>query len=517
MQDILRPQFIRETAWRSGSALSHSICYDAETQGIRPMLDIDASTSQYLPHRNELIVGILSNIERNQHLRGYVHLMRSDDPDQYTVAAQSPVEQITATDPAYGVAVRAFPTQYNGLPDSSIFGLNSTMLYVWRDVDEIWSRYVVPTSGQAYTSRQVSPRGLPNDGYFLWTVSHQLDSEIVLGGPGQGFWVSYTNTITSGTSYPYSNFLLDRAAPDSTIQLETNGSDNNGQGEVVGIRNTVRDSLSGLARTRIFIATDDGTVAVADEQFSVGAGITGGPKNTHTVDMEVSLPPGRVYEIYAITTDAAGNQTRTDSVFYQTEAFPVGSVNAENCVIQADERDCQVSISWQSEFLQSPHLTIDTTEISTAPDGDISYTIEHGQYTVRLWDGDMLVDDTNVAAVCAAGTLLVDGTCVTEPEVEIEFSAVPVVIRSGDTATIRWDTSSELELSCRITGPGLIDPNDPDTVVAVIEIGTTEQGEVATNRRYNQSRYEIACTESVTGTEFISVTTLEVTSMFFEL
>jgi hypothetical protein len=491
MQDLNNPYFVRENGWASNAVVSHPICYNPVTEGIRPVIEISPS-SVYRPHEQELIVGSIGwSGDRNFYLRGYVHLVRRSQSNGDTVYTISPREQIVNTDPSYGVGVRALPTQYNN-PSRvmSVSGLASSLLYVWRSTDANWRRYDFSSTGGANTTRVLPRQNLTQEGYYLWTVSHGLRSSVVLGGPSSGYWIDWVDSIYSGTTYPYTNFLLDRTPPTTSVTVTLGARLADGRQEVT-LQNNVRDTLSGLQRTRLFASSPTlGEVQLLNHNFVVGEGLTGGSKNTHQVTATATLPPGQTYQFFARTTDVAGNTTQSGSVSITVPPAPTASITVNNCAIPVGASTCPVNVSWTSANTIAPRsMRQNNIQFSTAASNvtGVSRPLSYGNnvFTFHHNNGTQIAAAT-VSTSCVTGSIWEGATCVQE----ISLAAAPAIIRSGSSATLRWTNAPSNTVTCFISGPGL-----PTTV--------TTQGfhpaiitEVTTSTLRNTADYIMTCRNS---------------------
>lgn len=557
MENLVEPYFVRENQWAENTAISNSVCYDPQREGVRPIIEIPPS-SQYQPHRQEMIVGAASsNVDRNNYLRGYVHLLPKSHSDDESVRAIEPREEIISQDPGYRVGVQALPNQYNTAPNMMMNGLATSLLYVWHHEDELWSRYQFSTPGSAYTSRVLPQRGLQLDGYYLWTVSHSLRSQVTVGGSGQGYWVHWVDSIYSGTTHPYTNFLLDRTPPSSNISLSP-GEIVGGGAQRVSIINTIQDTLSGLAQTEIFIASPElGEVRVANESFSVGSGLTGGTKNTQEITVDVELPPGQTYEVFAITEDVAGNVTETNRLTHTVSeaptAFPDLTISDQPSVLDFGNANLETGIYTSVDF-SFPVENIgeeDVSEQESSVEWELSIQSTNGQDdlggsgTVSALDAGASEDAVHTSTDVPFGRYEVfaevdpgnkideeriDNNTVgpvelvvppPDPELSIEFS-LPVV-RQGQSTTLYWTRQAAYPMDCALVGPGLLsDPNDPETTSSRITYdASTTSGVVVTSPRFNASQYTITCNATGSNLEsemttFSQVANLEVIPAPFE-
>lgn len=553
MQNLLQPFFVRENQWAENSTLSNSICYDSHREGVRPVIEVSPSSS-YRPHRQEMIVGSLSGIDAGHRLRGYAHLLPKQYSDPETVRTIEPREQIINQDPGYRVGIRSLPEQYNDPQNMSMDGLATSLLYVWHHQDQLWSRYQFSTPGGAHSSRVLPPRDLAQDGYYLWTVSHSLNSLITLGGSGQGYWVNWSNTIISGTTHPYTNFLLDRQPPTTEVTLEVGETSSTGSQEF-SIRNTARDTVSGLVQMDVFISNADiGEVRVARETFSVGAGLTGGTKNTQEITVDVQVPSGQSYEIFARAVDAAGNVAESNSIEYTAPEVPTelpdltiysgpriadldvydfGSEHYETVDfgfaitnIGSGAVDTQAdSIDWFIEIdaVDTDMSSSGTGTASALGSGDVEAVsfpvsdVPYGEYEVFVHvDPDDEIAEENTENNTVGPVRLT----VPPPDPDVSLRLEQSVLRSGQQGILYWQRDPEYPIECTLEGPGLLeDPEDPDSVTIRITYSVSEaSGIVVTTPRFNTSQYRFYCAaEGESAFVFDESVRLEVIASPFEL
>lgn len=85
---------------------------------------------------------------------------------------------------------------------------------------------------------------------------------------------------------------------------------------------------------------------------------------------------------------------------------------------------------------------------------------------------------------------------ISPPDPQMTIWAESEIIRSGDTATIEWNTTATYPMDCEVVGPGVDHTFDPS------EDGTT--GSLETTERINAAIYTVTCNEPVTDTTFVS-------------
>lgn len=517
---------VRETGWSTGTGVSPAVCYDLQDEAVKPIIEVIDGSSPYRAYEQAVIqANPYDTYEDGEYFRAYIHLMRTNDSDGYTVEALSPVEQIHNTDPGYSMRVAALPEQYDTFANSQLDDLYGVMVFLRRDdIEGLSEQFGSLTSSGAYSSHSFGPYGLTEDGYYAWTTFYVLDNEITFGGNVK------SQSIASGSAYPYPTFLLDRTSPDTTISLTEGENDDDGQD--VTITNAVRDDLSGLTSTTLYI---DGS-PVSDHTFTVGSGVTGGPKNLQEVDFSITLPPGATYTIYTRTEDAAGNVVESNTIEYtvpaaEPDTFPdllissdpaVGSVSGGDTETgtydevvftfgignEGDESTSEqaATVAWELDRYDvardegaTHSSTVGAIDAGSARTANAAASdVAFGVYELTATaDPAALIDESNTTNNTVGPVEVFVPP--PDPGLSLTFSNNPV--RVGDAAELVWSREAEYPMECSLRGPALLeDENDPDsTTWEVVFDENDTSGTVTTGPRYNSARYMLRCIEPLTA------------------
>jgi len=155
---------------------------------------------------------------------------------------------------------------------------------------------------------------------------------------------------------------------------------------------------------------------------------------------------------------------------------PTGNLIAEGCTIPVGSGSCPSNVSWSvsNSISGAPTVLKDATsgnEISNLLSGSKTYPIPMGVRNFELWHNGILVYSASATAVCSQKTTWANSTCLlNNPEVD-SFRADPPTIFEGRSATLTWETDSDLVDRCVGSGPGF---DTGDSRTGSIKVSPTE-------------------------------------------
>ncbi len=154
---------------------------------------------------------------------------------------------------------------------------------------------------------------------------------------------------------------------------------------------------------------------------------------------------------------------------------------------------------WVGGLISGGDFTYLTEEIDGVPFGENKVT---GR--VNLDGATLPLSDTNLDNNKVEGTFVLP---VPQPPMSIFGATTPYLVRSGETATIRWSVEAHYpSLTCEVTGPAFV----KETFKPVDQAIGPKTGQKATGPLTSGGIYRLICTESITNTVFTKTMRVEV-------
>lgn len=247
--------------------------------------------------------------EQGGHYIREVYLRRRDDANP-TVSPVFPVEVAVNEIPRHRVQLHEIMNQFGATEVSGLYGEVQNVT-----TDDRYYEFRYVTGGVGEYEGPLIPLA---DGYHEWFVKFDFNgitpslNGLLYSGIGN------TTFIDSWISY-----ILDRVNPTSAVATVVEAT--NPTTLDIRIDNTVSDDRSGLRNTRVIVRNlDTATETVIQHNFSLLAGGFVGPwADPELVTAVVTLDRTTNYEIVAITTDVAGNETTSNVQTFTAEVVPV--------------------------------------------------------------------------------------------------------------------------------------------------------------------------------------------------
>ncbi|MEZ4103730.1 MAG: hypothetical protein R3B60_00370 [Candidatus Paceibacterota bacterium] len=162
------------------------------------------------------------------------------------------------------------------------------------------------------------------------------------------------------------------------------------------------------------------------------------------------------------------NNPISDSVdiTMSTPPTPSGTINASNCSILAGDSTCSSIVNWTSANVSSPQVFQESSQFSTDPNGSSNRAVIFGPNQFELKDGGSPIRIMFLNVSCAYGSSWNGTICEVPPPppptptaLSIDISANPKLIRSGRTAQINVEITSDVNLTCTLEGAQSYDIN----------------------------------------------------------
>jgi hypothetical protein len=266
----------------AGETNSPLFCYDTADDAVRITVLDSGSYHGYYGANAGLITSNYNEEFEGMSFVHYVHMRERANP-----------HDLVPDYPLNGAFLRGNPTYRANLYNST--GIKTIVNLVQRlsDGATVHSRPFSTTGGAGI--RTLGTTSLP-DGWYAWYFISVLNG-------------IYTLPITRATigDYPISSltdpvsFLIDSTRPTTAVDYAVSSTTTDSVS--ISIRNTLRDSTSGLASTRLHLNRIDPLTGTS----SVNITIPFRPTNETTVTISATLDAGSSYNLFAVTTDAAGN------------------------------------------------------------------------------------------------------------------------------------------------------------------------------------------------------------------
>lgn len=226
---------------------------------------------------------------------------------------------------------------------------------------------------------------------------------------------------------------------------------------------------------------------------------------THSIVMSSA---GALLNSYAWGSTVLG-WLNFDAVRFLT---PTATLSGSNCTVAQGASTCAAQLNWTIDAIATaPNIyraTAPTSQLSTNLTGtNFAITLGLGNTTFQARDGSTVLRSATLAATCAAGLVPSGGICV--PSVgttttTMSLSAMPPIVRRGNTTTINWSLSSLAGNTCVINGPG----------ISNLAVGAVS-GSVQTGPILNTATVRMTCTGSYGTAE--ERTTVEVIPVAVEV
>lgn len=379
-------------------------------------------------------------LERGEHFAFNVHLQPVGEVP--TTEPVYPHLEAINVDPAYTFQLNHIPDLY----DSGNADKYTYKVYDW-GTNVLHSKFDVEIDGG--TGQYTAPPVGLEDGYHTWFFTFNIEAERRLNG------ANYRRLIHTRYHDYWANFILDRVAPDSTVDISM--TTDSGVTRSYVISNEAQDVTAGLADTTVFIENvDSGAVSTQTYAWPTVVNDYIGPRDPQSIDMTVTLDSDQEYRIYVETRDVAGNIVTSDS--YDIDAVALPSLSGNGCTVAIGDSACDGVVSWSAGD-NVFNATQSTFAYSTSAGTDEPISLEYGANEIRLRDSaNSVLQSVVLSATCDASVSswsAVQGMCVPlAPVVDVALlvdgvpqPTVPTVT-PGQTVAVTW-TSSPVATECR--------------------------------------------------------------------
>ncbi len=305
----------------NGDKRSSHICFDPVNDGIQVIVNPSANYRNFIsptimPIDLEVGDDSLTTMYGNR-FKGYVELRASSNPTD-SVESVYPNNHIITSVPTFEVKTNSLSSLYGSSQ------VNSTRIYIMNMYTANLYESLVPTTGGAITRFASTSLDLP-EGYYYWTFHQELNgvSSVNKLTPPARTW-NFSKIPASGSPSSLV-FTLDKTPPQTTLSnLVVTAIASTTKAATVSITNTVSDSRAGIAVTSVY-AKDltNNSLVMTQKIYSTR------PSSDSQIFYFSNLIPGRSYEFYAITNDAAGLVTTSNTVTFSVPTdynFPVVSL-----------------------------------------------------------------------------------------------------------------------------------------------------------------------------------------------
>ena len=303
---------VSDTGFVNAVSVTPTVCYFSDTQSVRVIVATD-STSMYHPYLGAgwwFSVRSARRIESGNYFRGYAHMQPKTMRPTLEVLAPGNTF-ITTARPGFIVASNDVSLLYGATQ------FKMTFLDFWANGAR-YQRYSIQHGGGVGV-RTFSPANFA-DGFYTMTATQYLDGAYAIQNNNTS--VRPLVDVPVGTLTKPVNFIVDTRVPQATINVTGTTSATNA---LANITLTAMDRGSGLRQVRAVLIPDSAltNVATMTVPFTVGAGLSGGPKELQTIRANVTLLPNTDYRYYVVATDVAGNVFRSLTQTMRTgEVYP---------------------------------------------------------------------------------------------------------------------------------------------------------------------------------------------------
>jgi hypothetical protein len=336
-------------------------------------------------------------------------------------------------------------------------------------------------------------------------------------------------------------FLVDTTLP--TVSSVVTAATSSAASEGI-VRVTASDGGSGLRQVQIvFVPVGPGATATITVPFTVGTGLTGGPKETQVVTARVTLRPGTSYRYTVSAVDVAGNVRRTASELFRTASLTpdlgiTQFIVSDTCMpedvnlipdavcpetqttltirnISSGVIDAGTNIPYRIEYRYPGN---DSTPWTTIASGTYTRGLEALTNSAAITTSHPGLRGTgqlralvNMAPQTNNSIGEQDFTTNTSPVRTIIFAAEPpeieltsdrTVVRSGQTVTLSWRIRANYGVTCELRGG--------ETVTSIRHEGGETTASVVSAPILNAQQFTLTCTgdgggDPVTASVFVEL------------
>jgi hypothetical protein len=200
-----------------------------------------------------------------------------------------------------------------------------------------------------------------------------------------------------------------------------------------------------------------------------------------------------------LTVDSASADERNyDKVTgeYENVDFEF-NINNEGGTTTAYEgvNDVDWELTYEDKERSAPKQTTDdsTSPISANDDRFVEANVSNVMFGVYSLENR--VDQNNKISETNDDNNSNSSTVILEPQdPDMDLSVSSQIVRSGDTATIEWDTNATYPMDCTLNGPGIDgDTSTPGNQPIDFTSPDSKEDSTDTTPRYNTSIYTLTC------------------------